>query len=107
MNRSQSEFERPGEPKHRAVRCFGLELAAAIALSNLRAGLAIPDLVQALARESTVRVRWDCILALGQIGDQTLTPMLRALVASEPSPVLRGACQAALDEIQLRAARRG
>lgn len=86
----------------------GVREACVIALGNLRLpsdlgnAAAVTEITRALEYEENVFVRWDCIVALGQLGDARVETLLRQLQAEEIAQVTRDACRDALAEIRHR-----
>lgn len=86
----------------------GVRQACAIALGNLglprHSGYSntMEEVARVLEREENIFVKWDCIVALGQLGDSRVEKLLVRLQAEEIAQVVRDACRDALDEIQSR-----
>lgn len=85
----------------------GVRQACAIALGNL----ALPDdlrlrtaeeIARVLEREENIFVKWDCIVALGQLGDRRVEKLLAHFQAEEITQVIRDAAQDSLAEIRQR-----
>ena len=58
--------------------------------------------MRVLEREENIFVRWECIVALGQLGDRRVEDLLLRLQREEIAQVVRDACRDALAEIRGR-----
>lgn len=86
----------------------GVRQACAIALGNLALPSnfgnqeAMQEIARVVEREESIFVKWDCIVALGQLGDTRVEKLLLRLQAEEIAQVIRDACREALAEIRQR-----
>lgn len=95
----------------------GVRQACAVALGNLSLSekfdhaRVMDELVRVLEREENIFVKWDCIVALGQLGNPSFDAgpvahaekLLVRMQAEEIAQVVRDACGDSLSEIRQRA----
>ncbi len=83
----------------------GVRAAALLALGNLGAQAAVPDLCERLANDGNSMVREAAAQSLGRIGDRATEAALARAAESDPKGKVRRAARAALEQIRARGTR--